>query len=403
MKSPVLSVEEALTRILADAKPTSSETVGLIDAVSRTVAEPLAAELTQPPFDASAMDGYAVRADDVDTRPATLEIIGEAAAGHPFTDKLSSGQAVRIFTGAPLPEGADAIVIQENTTREGDRITITEGIPDPAHIRPSGGDFTSGAVMIEAGTALQPRHIALAAAMGHCQLNVHRKPVVAILATGDELVEPGTTPGPGQIVASNSYAIAAMLTRAGADTRLLGIAADTMESLSGSLERARTADVLITIGGASVGDHDLVSPTLSKAGFELDFWKIAMRPGKPLMFAKKPGQLAIGLPGNPVSSIICTRIFVIPLIAALSGRALDTPGTLQAPLTWPIGPNGPRKHFMRGTLDQLENGQLQVTPASRQDSSLLSVLAYSNALIIREPHAPALSEGRKVTVLRIDF
>ncbi|MCH9807476.1 MAG: molybdopterin molybdotransferase MoeA [Alphaproteobacteria bacterium] len=403
MKTPALSVEEAIAHILAGAKPTTSEPVGLLDAVDRTLAEPLVAKLTQPPFDASAMDGYAVRADDVDTRPATLEIIGEAAAGHPFPGKVATGQAVRIFTGAPLPEGADAIVIQENTNRQGDRVTITEGTPDPAHIRPSGGDFASGTVMIEAGTALQPRHIALAAAMGHAELSVHRKPVVAILATGDELVEPGTAPGPGQIVASNSYAIAAMLTRAGADARLLGIASDTMESLAASLGQARDADVLITIGGASVGDHDLVSPALSKAGFDLDFWKIAMRPGKPLMFAKKPGQRAIGVPGNPVSSIICTAIFVLPLIAALSGRSLDAAATLQAPLTWPVGPNGPRQHYMRATLDHLENGQLQVTPASNQDSSLLSVLAYSNALIIREPHAPALSAGRNVTVLPIDF
>ncbi len=403
MKTPALSVNEALAQILEGAKPTASEAVGLLGATGRTLSEPLTSILTQPPFDASAMDGFAVRADDVQQLPATLKVIGEAAAGHPFAGTLQSGQTVRIFTGAPLPEGANSIVIQENTSLDGNHVTINEGTLDPGHLRPRGGDFSAGDVMIEAGTRLQPRHIALAAAMGHAELNVHRKPVVAVLATGDELVPPGTTPGPGQIVASNSYAIAAMLERAGADARLLGIAADTLESLHSHLDQAANADVLITIGGASVGDHDLVSPALQAAGFSLDFWKIAMRPGKPLMFAHKGPQRAIGLPGNPVSSIICTAIFILPLIASLSGRQPKSGELTQARLTQPLTKNGPRQHYMRAKLDTSTNGEPQVTPARSQDSSLLSVLAGSNTLIVREPHAPALNAGENVTVCPIDF
>lgn len=403
MKSPVLSVEEALARILADAKPTTTEPVSLKDAAGRTLSQSLKANLTQPPFDASAMDGYAVRKLDVAALPATLRVIGEAAAGHPFDSPLETGQAVRIFTGAPLPQGADAVVIQENTTRDGDRVTIAQGQPDPGHVRPRGGDFCAGAVMIEPGTRLEPRHISLAAASGHADLNVHRKPVVAILATGDELVPPGTTPGPGQIVASNSYAIAAMATRAGAETRLLDIAKDTLESLAARLHEAKDADILVTIGGASVGDHDLVSPALKAAGYQMDFWKIAMRPGKPLMFAHKDHQRAIGLPGNPVSSIICSHIFLLPLIASLSGSAPQHTSPIEARLTTDLEQNGPRQHYMRGALKQDAEGNLWITPAHSQDSSLLSVLAHSNALIVRKPHEPSRTADEKVTVLRIDF
>ncbi len=401
MKS-ALTVDEALASILADTEPTPGEEVGLLEASNRTLAEPLTAQLTQPPFDASAMDGYAVRKDDVTNLPATLDVIGDSAAGHPFAGTIAPGQTVRIFTGAPMPVGSDAVVIQENTERNGNTVRITGGSPDPGHVRPSGGDFSEGQQVISAGTQLLPRHIALSASMGHCKLTVHRKPIVAILATGDELVEPGTTPGPGQIVASNSYALAAMVESAGGSPHLLGIASDTLEDLQHKLEQAADADVVVTIGGASVGDHDLVGKALTNSGFELDFWKIAMRPGKPLMFAQRLPQRAIGVPGNPVSAIVCAHIFVLPLIASLSGRRPHDTNTLEARLTAPLERNGPRLHYMRASLARTADGEV-VTPAESQDSSLLSILARSNALIVRPPGAAALGAGEKVTVLPIGF
>lgn len=397
-----LTVDEALARILAGAQSTPSEQVGLLEAANRTLAEPLTARFTQPPFDSSAMDGYAVRNDDVASLPATLDIIGQAAAGHPFAGSLLAGQAVRIFTGASMPAGSDTVVIQEDTTREGNFVYINDCVPDPGHVRPSGGDFTAGAEIIEAATHLLPRHVALAAAMGHSSLKVHRKPLVAILATGDELVEPGTTPGPGQILASNSYALAAMVTTAGGEARLLGIARDTLESLQQKLSLASGADIVVTIGGASVGEHDLVESALTKSGFQLDFWKIAMRPGKPLMFAQRSHQRAIGLPGNPVSAIVCAHIFLLPLIAKLSGRPSHETNAMEAHLAAPLDRNGPRQHYMRARLTRSAEGEA-VTPAKNQDSSLLSILANSNCLIVRPPGAPALEAGSKVTVLPIDF
>ena len=397
-----LTVDEALARILAGAQSTPSEQVGLLEAANRTLAEPLTARFTQPPFDSSAMDGYAVRNDDVASLPATLNIIGQAAAGHPFAGSLLAGQAVRIFTGASMPAGSDTVVIQEDTTREGNFVYINDCVPDPGHVRPSGGDFTAGAEIIEAATHLLPRHVALAAAMGHSSLKVHRKPLVAILATGDELVEPGTTPGPGQILASNSYALAAMVTTAGGEARLLGIARDTLESLQQKLALASGADIVVTIGGASVGEHDLVESALKKSGFQLDFWKIAMRPGKPLMFAQRSHQRAIGLPGNPVSAIICAHIFLLPLIAKLSGRNSNETNAIEARLAAPLDRNGPRQHYMRASLTRSADGE-DVTPAESQDSSLLSILSNSNCLIVRQPNAPALETGSKVTVLPIAF
>ena len=397
-----LTVDEALERILAGAQSTPGEQVSLLKAANRTLAEPLTARLTQPPFDSSAMDGYAVRSDDVASLPATLDIIGQAAAGHPFAGSLSAGQAVRIFTGAPMPAGSDTVIIQEDTTHEGNFVYIKDCVPDPGHVRPSGGDFTAGAEIIEASTHLLPRHLALAAAMGHSSLKVHRKPLVAVLATGDELVEPSTTPGPGQIVASNGYALAAMVASAGGNARLLGIARDTLESLQQKLSLASGADIVVTIGGASVGEHDLVESALTKSGFQLDFWKIAMRPGKPLMFAKRSHQRAIGLPGNPVSAIICAHIFLLPLIAKLSGRPSHETDAIEARLAAPLDRNGPRQHYMRARLTRSADG-VAATPAESQDSSLLSILANSNCLIVRPPNAPALETGSKVTVLPIDF
>jgi molybdopterin molybdotransferase len=400
----MLSVAEAQARILADVARTGTEEVGLVEADGRVLASSHVAKLTQPPFDASAMDGYAVRAADVAQLPARLRIVGEAAAGHPFAGRVAAGEAVRIFTGAPLPAGSDAIVIQENALREGDDVVVRDGTIDPEHVRPKGGDFTAGAELLAAGHVLTPRDLTLAAAMGHARLSVRRRPVVAILATGDELVEPGVTPGDGQIVSSNPYGLAAMARRFGAEPRLLGIARDTRADLARCIAAAAGADVLVTIGGASVGDHDLVAPVLQEHGMALDFWKIAMRPGKPLMFGRLGPQRVIGLPGNPVSALICMRVFVVPLIARLLGREVGPERLAQATLARAIAANGPRQHYMRATfVDAGSGGTPLVDPVPSQDSSLMSPLARADCLIVRAAGAPAAAAGSPVDILPMDF
>jgi molybdopterin molybdotransferase len=399
----MLSVDEALARILDGAAPTHAVRVPLADAAHRVLAENLPATLTQPPFDASAMDGYAVRGADVTTVPVRLSLIGEARAGQSFEGTVGSGQCVRIFTGAPVPSGADAIVIQENTRADGSSVEIVEGTPDPAHIRPRGGDFEDGQVLLQTGRTLDARAILLAAAMGQGTLAVRRKPVIAVLATGDELVEPGQQPGPDQIISSNPYGLAAMIAAAGAEPRLLGIARDTRAALDEKIAAADGADVLVTTGGASVGDHDLVAPALKARGMALAFWKIAMRPGKPMLFGKLGEQRVLGLPGNPVSALICGRVFLLPLIDRLLGRALSPASPVRARLTEPLDRNGPRQHFMRAVTTRDETGALLVTPQVSQDSSLMSPLAASNALLVRAVNAPALPTGADVEVLPMDF
>ena len=401
--APPLTVEEALAKILEGADALAAEPVALEKARGRVLAAPLTARLTQPPFNASAMDGYAVGAADVATLPARLKVVGEAAAGHPFAGVVKRGEAVRIFTGAPLPEGTDAIVIQENTAREGDTVIVREGTVDPEHVRARGFDFTLGAALIDAPRRLNAREIALAAAMGHGVLPVRRRPRVAVLATGDELVLPGVEPGPGQIVCSNAYGILGLIEQAGGEARFLGIARDTRESLATFFDSARDADVLVTIGGASVGDHDLVGPVLKDRGMALAFWKIAMRPGKPLMFGRLEGQRVVGLPGNPVSALVCARIFLVPLIHALLGLPAsgDAPVTARAAVA--LAANGPRAHYMRATLSRAGDGALLATPVRSQDSSLLAPLAAADALIVRPIGAPAVAVGADVPVLPLDF
>ncbi len=400
----LLPVSEALARILDGATPLQEkELCPLETAAGRITFEPLVAKLTQPPFNASAMDGFAVRADDVKNLPTTLDVIGEAAAGHPFTGQVGPGQAVRIFTGAPVPAGADAIVIQENTDHSPESVTVHSGTPDPAHIRYAGSDFRAGEEKISANHFLTSRDIALIAAMGFGEIPVRRKPRVAILATGDELVPPGTTPGEGQIISSNPAGLAAMIARAGGEPIVLGIAKDTAESLDEKINAARSADVLVTIGGASVGDHDLVASRLQAHGMTLDFWKIAMRPGKPLLFGRMADTPILGVPGNPVSAMICARVFLLPLLQALLGQTAIGQQSQQARLAEPLPANGPRQHYMRATLQTAEDGTLEVRPAASQDSSLLSLLAESNALIVCEPKAPAADAGSLVTVLPLDF
>ena len=400
---PLLSVDEALARILAGADPLSAEPTPLLEATQRVLAEDVRATLTQPPFDASAMDGYAARAADLAILPARLQLIGESRAGQAFAGLVGPGECARIFTGAPVPAGVDAVVIQENATLNGNTITVAEGTVDFDHIRPRGGDFTENQVLLSSGRVLDARAILLAAAMGHGTLAVRRKPVVAILATGDELVEPGIQPGPDQIVSSNPYGLAAMIAAAGAQPRLLGIAADTRAALEAKIAAAADADILLTTGGASVGDHDLVGPVLRSRGMDLDFWKIAMRPGKPMLFGRLGAQRVLGLPGNPVAAMVCARVFLLPLIDRLLGRQVSDVAPLRAQLTTATGKNGPRQHYMRAVTSRDASGKLHVTLQPSQDSSLVRLLAASNALVVRMPNDPALPAGAEVDVLPLDF
>ena len=393
-----LSVEEALARILDRVEPLPVEEVPIAEAHGRVLAAPLAAQHSQPPFDASAMDGYAVRLIDVAAVPVRLRVVGESAAGRGYQGMVGSGEAVRIFTGAPVPYGADAIVIQENTTRDGASVVVGPGEHDPGYIRKRGFDFVQGQALLEAGRVLNAREIMLAAAMGHGRVPVRRRPKVVLLATGDELVLPGTPPGPDQIVCSNPFGIAAMVAGAGGVPSFGGIAKDTRAALNAKLDAARDADIVVTIGGASVGDHDLVGPVLAERGMALDFWKIAMRPGKPLMFGKLAGQRVMGVPGNPVSSMICARVFLVSLIRRLLGLGDHDFARRRARLGVAMSANGPRQHYARAIL---EGGE--VRPVTSQDSSLIAALARSNALIVQAPHAPRAEAGTDVEVLLLDF
>ncbi|WP_147125109.1 molybdopterin molybdotransferase MoeA [Shimia ponticola] len=382
----MISVTEALDALFALAEPLNIETVGLRAANGRVLAQTVHARRTQPPFSASAMDGYAVRSVDAD-EGAVLTVIGEAAAGHAYAGSLGAGEAVRIFTGAPLPAGADQIVIQEDTTRTGDTITVTFQGTKGDHVRPAGGDFAEGTAL-DAPRRLRPNDIALLAAMNIAEVPVTRRPKVAIMATGDELVMPGESPGPDQIIASNSFGLEAMLRNAGAETRMLPIARDTADSLESAFRFARGADLVITIGGASVGDHDLVGPVAEKLGMDRSFYKIAMRPGKPLMAGRLGRQMMIGLPGNPVSAMVCGQVFVRPVIDVMLGLPAQAATRLAAPLAHDIPANGPREHYMRAVI---KDGALTVF--ERQDSSLLSVLSNANALAIRPPKDEARKAG----------
>ncbi|MEM5585069.1 gephyrin-like molybdotransferase Glp [Roseibium sp. AS2] len=399
----LMPVEEALRKLLADAAPTETEQVPLARANGRILAAPLVSTRTQPPFAASAMDGYAVRHRDLQEDRTRLEVIGEAPAGHGFTGQVQAGQAVRVFTGAPVPEGADTILIQENASRDGDRITVLEPPAIGAHVRPAGLDFAEGDVLLEPPLKLSYRHLALAAAMNHAVLPLRRQPRVAILATGDELVRPGATPGPDQIIASNHAGIAALVEDCGGAPVDLGISPDNPIALAEHVRGAITghADILVTLGGASVGDHDLVQEVLGQQGMDLAFWRIAMRPGKPLMAGRLGATRVLGLPGNPVSSLVCGLLFLKPLIRALLGAPVETGLPSTAVLATPLAQNDRRQDYVRATLSEDGNGRQIVTPFSRQDSSMLNLLARSGALIIRPPHAPAVDAGSEVPVLRL--
>ena len=400
-----MPVADALERILTGVMPLGAEPVGLRFALGRTLAQTISADITHPPFDASAMDGYAVRADDLKALPASLKVIGESAAGWPFSGTVHFGDAVRIFTGAAVPPGADAIVIQEDAVLNGKSVTIASAPPRGDYIRPRGQDFSKGDIVLEQGRVLNARDVMLAASSGHGVLNVVKRPIVAILATGDELVEPTERLHDGQIISSNSYGLAALVETFGGFPKLLGIARDTIDDLAEKIREAESADILITTGGASVGDHDLVRPALEAEGVTLIFYKIAMRPGKPMFLGTRKGahgtQRVIGLPGNPLSAMIGARVFLVPLMHALLGQTTGMQ-TLTARLAVSIPANGPRDHYMRAVLNRGID-PLHVTPSSNQDSSLVSILAAANCLMLIPANSPALPVGATVTVMPLDF
>jgi len=375
----MISVEEALEKVLALVAPTPSETVPLREGLGRVLAAPVAAKLTQPPFDASAMDGYWLAA--ADHKPgATLRVEGEAAAGRGYTGPLVEGQAVRIFTGAPCPAPGGVIVLQEDVSREGDTITLAATLSDHGNIRPRGQDFAEGTEFFPR-RPLTARDLGLMAAMNIAELTVHRRPVVALIATGDELVMPGETPGPDQIICSNSFVIGAMAEAAGAEVRMLPIARDTEASLRMVFGLAEGADLVVTSGGASVGSHDLVGTVAAELGLERAFWKIAMRPGKPLMAGRMGDAALLGLPGNPVSATVCAELFLRPMLAKLQGVEAR-PTARQAVLSEDVGPTGPRTHYMRARVTEGE-GLPVIAPFGNQDSALLGVLSEANALLVR--------------------
>lgn len=382
----MIPVEDALAQIFALVSPLGVEQVPLRQAAGRVLVRDVTATRTQPPFAASSMDGYALRRAEVEP-DAMFKVVGESAAGHRFEGDVRAGQAVRIFTGAPVPQGADFVVIQEDVTRRGNLITLGHRVGTKDNIRPAGGDFEIGQT-VKAPLRLRPADIALLAAMNIAEVPVTRRPRVAILATGDELVQPGETPGPDQIIASNSYGLAAMLEGLGAEVQMLPIARDTAASLKQAFALARDADLVITIGGASVGDHDLVAPVAAEIGMEQSFYKVAMRPGKPLMAGRLGSAAMIGLPGNPVSAMVCGTVFVAPVVRKMLGLPDTVAPMLQAPLARALPANGPRAHYMRARLVE---GQLH--PDDRQDSSLLSVLATADALLVRPVDDPARTPG----------
>ena len=395
----MISVADARARILAAFKPVGAEQVGLAEAAGRTLAEPATARLTQPPRAVSAMDGYAVRAVDVASAPARLKVVGIVPAGHPLAGAVGAGEAARIFTGAPLPDGTDTIVIQENTAAEPGAVLVKESAPLGKFVRRAGLDFAEGEALLAPGQVLSARDIGLAAAMNRPWLAVRRKPRIAILATGDEIVQPGEPLAPGQIVSSNAWALAAFVAANGGVPVNLGIAADDAGALIAMAGAAAGCDLLVTTGGASVGDHDLVQSALGQAGLQVDFWKIAMRPGKPLMFGTLGATPLLGLPGNPVSTLVCAMLFLGPILRTLLGHAEVPPPLVSATLGAALKANDGREDYLRAKLERRRDGTLVAEAHPVQDSSMIAVLSRSDGLIVRPPHAPPAPAGATVDVL----
>jgi molybdopterin molybdotransferase len=396
----MISVDDAMARITAAFGPVESETVPLSEIVHRVAAEDVCARMMQPPAPVSAMDGYAVRTEDAATVPATLKVIGTSPAGHPFKGTIGKGQAVRIYTGGVVPEGGDAIVIQEDTEASGDTVTIKEAAQPNRHIRAAGLDFKEGEVLAPAGKRLTARDVALIAAGDVPALCVRRCPRIALAATGDELTLPGAPKTPGAIVASSGYALTPLIQSWGGEVLDLGIIPDTVEAVAALPERAAGADLLVTLGGASVGEHDLIQKALGPKGFELDFWKIAMRPGKPLIFGRLDALPLMGLPGNPVSTLVCALLYLRPAIAAMLGADTGTPLT-RARLTAPLKANDKRQDYIRATVE-LRDGEAWAMPLPIQDSAMLSALARADGLIVRPPFTPAAAPGEAVDILPLD-
>ncbi len=397
----MIPVAEAIARVLAEARPLPAEMVALGDGLGRVLAEDLASRRTQPPAAVSAMDGYAVRAEDVARTPAELRIVAEIAAGAAWAGKVGQGEAARIFTGAPVPEGADAIVIQEDCERAGDLVSVREAAKAGAYVRPAGLDFAEGDVLLRAGRRLNSRDIGLAAAMNRPWLPVARRPRVALLATGDEIALPGEPLGPQQIVSSSGPGLAALVAEVGGVPVSLGVAEDSVDSLRARAAGAEGADILVTMGGASVGEHDLVQEALAADGLEVDFWRIAMRPGKPLMFGRMGGSLVLGLPGNPVSAFVCALLFLRPLIDAMLGLPAGPPAREPARLGTDLAANDRREDYLRARLAPDGEGLPVATPFARQDSSMLARFVEADALLVRAPHAPPASAGELVEIIRL--
>ena len=398
----LLPVAEAQARLLNSATPIHRfESVPLDMAEGRVLAKDLTARLTQPPFDASAMDGYALRFEDAATPGSELQVIGASAAGHAYEGTVGKGEAVRIFTGAPVPAGADSVLLQEDAVRlEDDRIKTNYPLRKGQHIRPRGQDFLEGEAVLSAGAVMDFSRLTVAAAMNHPALDVYRRPLVAILATGDELVAPGNEPGPSQIIASNTFGIAALARNAGAHVLDLGIVADDSGEITAAIGRARVAkaDIIVTLGGASVGDHDLVQATMVAAGMQLDFWRIAMRPGKPLMVGSLGDIHILGLPGNPVSSLVCGLLFLEPLIRKLASLPpIRREGIARAAVTFAA--NDQRQDYVRATLTKTEDGGWLAEPFSKQDSSMMKVFSRADCLVVRPPHASQLEAGLHTPVI----
>ncbi|WP_297768702.1 gephyrin-like molybdotransferase Glp [uncultured Roseovarius sp.] len=388
----MITVDAALSHLFALVEPVAIEEVPLAEASGRILAREVTARRDQPPFAASAMDGYAIRADEA-TPGARFTVIGEAAAGHGFGRPVNAGEAVRIFTGAPLPEGATRVIIQEDVTRGGDTITLGTDIGTKDHIRPAGCDFREGQ-SIAAPRLLRPADIALLASMNIADVPVRRKPQIALMSTGDELVMPGEAPGPDQIIASNTFGLKALLDSLGAEARILPIARDTVSSLTAGFTLAHGADLIVTIGGASVGDHDLVGQVAGDLGMDRAFYKVAMRPGKPLMAGRMGDAAMVGLPGNPVSAMVCGHVFLAPMLRVMLGFGACPTPRKTAPLACPLPRNGPREHYMRAALSA--DG---IRPEDKQDSSLLRILANAEALMVRPASDPARSAGEMVEYL----
>jgi molybdopterin molybdotransferase len=399
----LISVAEALDRVLAHAAPLPVEEAPLAQADGRVLGYALKALRTQPPADMSAMDGYAVRACDVANAPVRLKVIGEVAAGRPFAAKIGAGQAARIFTGGVVPDGADTIVIQEHTARDGDSIEVQKPTPKGRNVRPRGLDFREGELLFPAGHRLTARDLQLAAGMNHPLLPVYRRPKIAVFATGDELVPPGTELGPGQIVYSNGYALAALAREEGAEVTDLGVVHDTLQATVSAIRDARglESDILVTTGGASVGDYDLVQKALAAEGIDLSFWKIAMRPGRPLMHGRLGSMHVLGLPGNPVSSYVCAFLFLLPLIRRMSGRSDIVVPVDSAVLGVDLPANDERADYLRATLKAGADGPIAM-PFPVQDSSMMAPLAQANCLIIRERYAPPAKAGSRCAIVKFE-